>query len=201
MRQQNDDQCGMEVAVEDRVVIRIKAGHCIVYQEVVIHVRLFELDFRRVTVSCIFNGGRAIAPCLKPRKAYSSIKPISDKEGRKKSPSFLAFNKHWMQSKSLTLKKPLVTNAAKKDTASSLKDPLIEDGEKEADVVVPALINNEGQLPKTKAKRKSQPKSKSKKSQEESTVASEELTTQTSSKKASSSKKTKPSKKDVGTPA
>ncbi|GKF55257.1 hypothetical protein Tco_0165597, partial [Tanacetum coccineum] len=172
-----------------------RAGHCIVYQEAVIHVRLFELDFRRVTVSCIFNGGRAIAPCLKPRKAYCSIKPISnrsysafsfqpllrsrspmntiscalinggfglfapyksaipvrhfpqaskavlhvivagDKEGRKKNPSFLAFNKHWMQSKSLTLKKPLVTNAAKKDTASSLKDPLIEDGEKEADVV------------------------------------------------------------------
>ncbi|GKB38272.1 hypothetical protein Tco_0883214 [Tanacetum coccineum] len=46
---------------------------------------------------------------------------------------------------------------------------------------------------------KSQPKNKNR--QEESTVAFEELTTHTSSKKASSSKKTKPSKKDVGTPA
>nr|GEY46300.1 hypothetical protein [Tanacetum cinerariifolium] len=70
---------------------------------------------------------------------------------------------------------------------------------KEADVVVPALINNECQLRKTKAKMKSQPKSKN--SQEESAVAFEELTTHTSSKNASSSKKTKPSKKDVGTPA
>lgn len=223
--------------------------------------RLFEFDFRRVTVSCILNGGRAVVPRLKPRKVYSSIKPISnrsysafsfqpllrsrsepmntincglinggfglfapyksvisarhfsqaskavlpnivagDKEGRKKSTSFLAFNKHWKQSKSLTHKKPLlVTNAAKKDTASALQDPLLEDGKKEADVVVPALINNEGQLPKAKAKRKSQPKRK--KNQEESTIASEELTTQTSSKKVSSSKKTKPSKKDVETPA
>ncbi|GKB38273.1 hypothetical protein Tco_0883215 [Tanacetum coccineum] len=161
-----------------------RAGHCIVYQEVVIHVRDFlNLISEGSTVSCILNGGRAKAPCLKPRKVYSSIKPLSDrsysafsfqplvrsrstmniincalinggfglfapyksaipvrhfpqaskavlpknvagdKEGRKKSPSFLAFNKHWKQSKSLTHKKSIVTNGAKKDTASALKDP------------------------------------------------------------------------------
>nr|GEV85976.1 DNA topoisomerase, type IA, core [Tanacetum cinerariifolium] len=260
--------CICSILDSEYVALASRLPHCLASMIRVLHSlsgsghtcdRLFELDFRRVAVSCILNGGRAIAPCLKPRKVYSSIKPISnrsysafsfqpllrsrspmntincalinggfglfapyksaipvryfsqvskavlsknvagDKEGRKKSTSFLAFNKHWKQSKSLTHKKPLVTNAAKKDTASALKDLLVKDGKKEADVVVPALINNEGQPPKTKAKRKSQPKSR--KNQEESTVAFEELTTQTSSKKVSSSKKTKPSKKDVGTPA
>nr|XP_043624318.1 DNA topoisomerase 1 isoform X2 [Erigeron canadensis] len=229
--------------------------------------RLFEVDLRKVTVSCIFNGGRVKASSLKPQNTYfhfgnqtkfsfssppfqpklsrgspSYMLPMntihyglmnggfglfapykgafslrhfsqasravvptnvaSDGEKSRKSASFLAFNKHWKQSKSLTHKKPLEINgkthpkssvkAVKNDGVYVLNEPPVEDGKTEVNSAV-----NEGQVPKTKTKKKQQPKIK--KSQEKSTAASEELVLQESSKKVSPTKKSKSSKSNSGT--
>lgn len=214
--------------------------------------RLFEVDLRRVTVSCILNGGRVKSRSFKPQKtslsfrnhinrSYSSFpfqpllksRPpsytepmntinfslincgfgffapykgafskrhfsqasravipknlVGDREERKKRTSFLAFNKHWKQSKSRV-------NAVKKNDVSVLKDAPVENGKK-----VVGLEVNEGQSPNTKAKKKPQPKLK--KTQEKSSASIEEPALQASSKKVSQSKKSKSSKNDMGTPA
>ncbi|MFS7889216.1 putative DNA topoisomerase [Helianthus anomalus] len=224
--------------------------------------RLFEVDFKRVTVSCIFNGGRAKASNFKPlnpyfhlgshiNRSYSAfpIQPlfrsssrdnmlplnsisysltnggfgtfapykgvlsmrlfstprailpkiaVGDGEKRAKSTSFLAFNKHWTQSKKLKKRvgnegKPNVKSSLKaleNDEIVTLKDPPVEDVKKEL---------SEGQSANGKLKPKRQPKTK--KGPEKSTVVSEEPTPQASSRSASRSKKSKSSKSDLETAA
>ncbi|KAK9051495.1 hypothetical protein SSX86_028122 [Deinandra increscens subsp. villosa] len=221
--------------------------------------RLFEVNFKRVTVSCISNGGHAKASNSRPLKNYfhfgshisrsysafpcqplfrSSSRDImlrvnsisygltnggfgifapykgvfskrlfsqapramlqknvvNDGEKSGKSTSFLAFSKHWAQSKKLNHKKCLgiegKTNAksslkaVENDDISTVKDP---------------PIVNDGQLADSKPKKKKQPKIK--KGLEKSTATSEEPTPQASSRNVSSSKKSKSSKTDLGTPA
>ncbi|KAI3746266.1 hypothetical protein L6452_08692 [Arctium lappa] len=123
-----------------------------------------------------------------------------DGEGRGKSKSFLAFNKYWKQSKTLTHKKPLEVggktypkssiNALKNDDSLALTDPLVEDGKKEVNLGVPPL----------KAKVKKKPQVRTKKIQEKSPVGSEEPALQASSRKVSQSKKSKSSKNDKLSP-
>ncbi|KAI3796617.1 hypothetical protein L1987_39295 [Smallanthus sonchifolius] len=231
--------------------------------------RLFEVDLRRVTVSCIFNGGRAKASNFKPLKTYfrlgshinrsysvfpfqpvfrsssrdnmlpaSSISygltnggfgifapykgvfskrlfsqtprailpknAVGDGEKRGKSTSFLAFNKHWTQSKKLNHKKRLgieektypksSLKAVENDDIVTLKAPPVEDGKREGNFVV-----DEDQLVNSKPKKKQQRKIK--KSPEKSTVTSEEPNSQASSRNVSRSKKSKSSKNDLETPA
>ncbi|KAL7602890.1 uncharacterized protein LOC111885654 isoform X2 [Lactuca sativa] len=156
----------------------------------------------------LMNGGFGI---FAPYRHFSQIpravipkNDACDGEGRRKSTSFLSFNKNWKQTKRLTHKKPLEVGgrtstksikAVKKDDILALKDSPIEDGKIEVN-----LVENESQLPKTKAKKKPTPKVK--KSQEKSAVASEEPPPppppqpQASSKKVSRSKKSKSSKND-----
>lgn len=128
----------------------------------------------------LMNGGFGI---FAPYRHFSQIpravipkNDACDGEGRRKSTSFLSFNKNWKQTKRLTHKKPLEVGgrtstksikAVKKDDILALKDSPIEDGKIEVN-----LVENESQLPKTKAKKKPTPKVK--KSQEKSAVASEE---------------------------
>lgn len=127
-----------------------------------------------------------------------------DGEKRRKSASFLAFNKHWKQSKKLTHKKPLEVEgrtyakssakAITNDDILSLKDSSVEDGKKEANIAV-----KEGQLPNTKEKKKQQPKIK--KPQKKSVATSEEPVPEESFRKASKPKKSKSSDSALGTPA
>ncbi|KAK1424641.1 hypothetical protein QVD17_19974 [Tagetes erecta] len=230
--------------------------------------RLFEVDFRRVTVSCIFNLGRAKASTFKTlntnfhlrshiNRSYSgfsfqplfrsssrdSMLPVNsisygltnggfgifapykgvlskrlfsqaprailpkeapgDGEKRGKRTSFLAFNKHWTQSKNLTYRKrgteaktyaKSSSKAPANDDLLTLKDSTVQDGKIEGGFIV-----NEGQLADSKPKKKQQPKIK--KSQEKSTITSEEPTPQSSSRNVSRSKKSKSSKNDMVTTA
>ncbi|KAL4585929.1 hypothetical protein LXL04_010556 [Taraxacum kok-saghyz] len=150
----------------------------------------------------IVNGGFGIFTPFRPfSQSPRAVLPKNDAcdgEGKSKSTSFLAFNKHWKQSKRLNHKKPLEVggrtypksiNAVKKDDILSLKDSTVEDVKIEVN-----LVDNESQPPKTKPKRKSTPKVK--KSQEKSVVASEEPSVQASPKKVSRSKKSKSTKID-----
>ncbi|KAI3758393.1 hypothetical protein L6452_05954 [Arctium lappa] len=136
-------------------------------------------------------------------QAPRAVKPKNaacDGEGRGKSKSFLAFNKYWKQSKTLTHKKPLEVggktypkssiNALKNDDSLALTDPLVEDGKKEVNLGVPPL----------KAKVKKKPQVRTKKIQEKSPVGSEEPALQASSRKVSQSKKSKSSKNDKLSP-
>ncbi|KAI3731944.1 hypothetical protein L1987_63137 [Smallanthus sonchifolius] len=126
---------------------------------------------------------------------------VGDVQGNGKSTSFVAFNKHWTQSKKLNYTKCLEigkrtyatvsVKAVKNDDIFTMKDPPIEDGKKEAN-----FVSNEAQLCNTKPNKKK--KSKIKDDQEKSTAISEELAPQASSRKVFQSKS---SKKDLGTPA
>lgn len=158
----------------------------------------------------LINGGIGIFGVFPHRHFSQGSRAVipknvaCDGEGKgKKSASFLAFNKHWKQSKRLTHKKPLEVggrtyaksiNAVKKDDILALKDSPVEDGEIEVN-----LVDNESQLPITKAKKKRTPKVK--KSQENSTVVSEEPSVEASTKKVSRSKKSKSSKNDELAPS
>ncbi|XP_024990919.1 uncharacterized protein LOC112525162 isoform X2 [Cynara cardunculus var. scolymus] len=157
----------------------------------------------------IINGGFGFFAPYKGAFTFSQVpravtsKNIAcDGEKRGKSKSFLAFNKHWKQSKTLTHKKPLEfggrtylkssINALENHDSIASRDPLLEDGKKEMNVVVPPLTNKEDQLSKAKVKKKQQ--TKIKKVKEKSTVASEEPAPQASSRKVSQSKKSKSAK-------
>ncbi|XP_071709004.1 uncharacterized protein [Rutidosis leptorrhynchoides] len=121
-------------------------------------------------------------------------------EKRKKSASFLSFNKHRKQSNKLTHKKPLevegrtCAKSSIKDDVVALNDSPVEDGKKEANILV-----NKSQLPNTKARRK--PKPKVEKVNEKAAATSEEPVPQKSSKKASKPKKSKQFNSVLPTPA
>ncbi|KAI7756466.1 hypothetical protein M8C21_029400 [Ambrosia artemisiifolia] len=132
-----------------------------------------------------------------PRAILPKI-AVGDGDKRAKSTSFLAFNKHWTQSKKLAQKKRLGNEgkphvksslkAVENENIITLKDPPVEDGKTEL-----------SELANSKPKKKRQPKTK--KSPEKSTVASEEPTPQASSRSVSRSKKSKSSKSDLETAA